>query len=323
MQPGSVLVTGANGFVGRHLCRHLAARGIRVRGSVRTAGTEGAPSGIDVRVSGEVDERTDWSGLLAGMDAVVHAAARVHVLREREPATLAAFRRTNVAGTERLLRQAAAAGIGRFVFLSSIKAAEVEREGGVRPGHTPYQISKWEAEAAVAEVARQGGIATVILRPPLVYGPGAGANFDLLRRAVARGLPLPLAGVRNRRSVLYAGNLASVIELGLLHPDAAGRVLEPADGPPVSTPDFIRAIAAAYGRPARLFPCPAALLRLAGRLAGRATSVESLIGDLVADDRALREDLGWRPPVGMADALAETVAALASRGARAPEPRIT
>lgn len=315
MQPGSVLVTGANGFVGRHLCRHLAGCGLRVRGSLRAA-REAAVPGVELRPSGEIGERTDWSAPLEGIDAVVHAAARVHVRREREADPLRAYRRVNVAGTERLIRQAAAAGVGRFVFLSSIKAAEIERAGAAARSFTPYAASKREAEAVVTTVARETGLAAVILRPPLVYGPGAGANFELLRRAVARGIPLPLAGVRNRRSLLYVGNLASAVELCLSHPAAPGRILELADGPPVSTPDFIRAIAAAHGGAARLVPCPTALLRLAGRLIGRGDSVESLLGDLVAEDRAIREQLGWRPPSDMAAALAETVAAIRAAARR-------
>ncbi|MFQ5773405.1 MAG: NAD-dependent epimerase/dehydratase family protein [Kiloniellaceae bacterium] len=313
-------MTGANGFIGRHLCRHLSAQGFQVRGTVR-AGTDGARQPIEYRSSGNIDEHTDWRPLLVGVDAVVHAAARVHVLRESETDPLATFRKVNVAGTQRLARQAADARVRRFVLLSSIKAREAERAAPGAPGLDPYQISKWEAEVALARAARDSGMETVVLRPPLVYGPGAAANFALLVRAVARGLPLPLARVRNRRSFLYVGNLCSAIEACLTHPAAAGGVFEVSDGPPISTPDFVRRIGAALGRPARLLPCPPGLLRLAGRLLGRSATVERLTGDLVADDRELRERLGWRPPTDMAAALAETVAAPpdgASSALRAP-----
>ena len=308
MQPGLILVTGANGFVGRHLCRYLADRAYRVRGTVRDERPT-PHDGIDYRSSGDIGPDTDWRPALEGVDAVVHAAARVHVAGERNPAPLAVYRRVNVAASERLARQAAEAGVRRLVFLSSIKASEVERTGPDVPGRAPYEITKLEAERMLGAVARETGLELVVLRPPLVYGRGATANFALLARAVAKGLPLPLGSIRNRRSFIYVGNLCSAIAACLEHREAAGGVFEPSDGPPLSTPDFVRAIGRALGRPARLLPCPPGLLRLAGRALGRGPAADSLTGDLVANDGPIRARLGWQAPTSMSDALKATFAA--------------
>lgn len=308
MQTRLILVTGAAGFIGRHLCRDLAAAGYRVRGTVR-ANPPPSSQEIEYRASGDIGGAVDWSPLLTGVDAVVHCAARVHVLREADGDTWTAFRRANIEATERLAREAAEAGVQRFVFLSSIKASVAERAGGDGPHLHPYDRSKLEAERALAHIARETGLETAILRPPLVYGPGAGANFALLAKTVANGWPLPLASIRNRRSFVFVGNLCAAIQSCLEHPAAPGGIFEVSDGPPVSTPDFARAVGAAIGRPARLLPCPPGLLRLMGRLAGRPEVTESLTGDLVADDRPIRDRLGWRPRLDMAAALRETLAA--------------
>jgi nucleoside-diphosphate-sugar epimerase len=306
--PRLILVTGAAGFIGRHLCRDLAAAGYQVRGTVR-ANPPPFRQDIEYRASGDIGGAVDWSPLLADVDAVVHCAARVHVLREADTDPWTAFRRANVEATERLARQAAEAGVRRFVFLSSIKASVAERAGGAPPYVQPYDRSKLEAERALTRVARETGLEIVILRPPLVYGPGAGANFALLAKAVAKGWPLPLASIRNSRSFIYVGNLCGAIRTCLEHPAAPGGVFEVSDGLPVSTPDFARAVGAAISRPAWLLPCPPGLLRLIGRLAGRPVAAESLTGNLAADDRPIRERLGWRPRLDMAAALRETLAA--------------
>lgn len=290
-----VLVTGANGFIGHHLCPHLRARGHAVRGAVR--GEPGEPGqGVDYRPCGNIDAQTDWAPLLDQVDAVVHLAARVHVLRETDLDPLGAFRRVNVAGSETLARQAVAMGARRLVFLSSIGARAAERvpTSGIQP--TAYQRSKWEAEQALAQVAAETGLELVILRAPSVYGPGAPGNTARLLTALRRGLPLPLARLNNRRSFLYIGNLVDAIALCLSHPDAPGGVFEVADGQPLSTSEFVRHMASVAGRPARLFPCPPRLLRLAGRMTGRGALIDNLVGDLVVDDRAIRDRLGWQPP---------------------------
>ncbi len=308
MQPRLILVTGARGFVGRHLCRTLADAGYRVRGTVRS-NPPPPEAGIEYQASGDISDRVDWRPLLKGVDAVVHAAARVHLPGDQGADPLAAYRRANVTASETLARQAAEAGVKRLVFLSSIKAADAERSGpGVRQPE-PYDITKLEAEHALSRIARETGMEIVVLRPPLVYGPDAAANFALLVHAVSKGIPLPLGSIHNQRSFIHVGNLCSAITACLEHPRAPGGVFEVSDGPPVSTPDFVRAIGRAMGKPVRLLPCPPALLRSLGHALGKGPAADSLTGDLVADDRDIRERLGWRAPTSMGNAMKATFTA--------------
>lgn len=302
----SVLVTGANGFIGSTLCRAMIADGHNVRGSVRAA-PDDLHDGVDYRASGEIDEATDWRDMLAGVDVVVHTAARVHIARETAADPLAAFCRVNVAGSVRLARQAAETGVKRLIFLSSIGAAVVECATRDGPSLTPYQISKLQAERSLADVSAETGLELVVLRPPLVYGPAAPGNFRRLLAVVSRGLPLPLASIRNRRSVLYAGNLASAVLACLTHPRAPGGVFAVSDGEALSTPEFARLLATALDRPSRLVPFPVGLLRLLGRMTGRLSTIESLTGSLVVDDSDIRTQIGWRPALDTHRALEETV----------------
>ena len=317
MQSGLILVTGAKGFVGRHLCRSLARRGYQVRGTLRAdppASAQGMDQGTDYAASGDIGPETDWRAHLAGVEAVVHAAALVHRRGQGQGQgqggadPMALYRRVNVAASLRLARQAAEAGVRRFVFLSSIKAGEAARNPEA-PDRDPYELSKLEAEAGLAEIARDTGLELVVLRPPLVYGPDAAANFALLARAVAKGLPLPLGSIRNRRSFVYVGNLCDAIAACLAHPQAAGGVFEPSDGPPLSTPAFVRAIGRAQGRRVVLLPCPPTLLRGLGRVLGKGPAMDSLTRDLVAEDAPLRDRLGWHAPLSLEQALAATFAA--------------
>ena len=218
------------------------------------------------------------------------------------------YRDINVTASEALAKSCAETGVRRFVFLSSIKAGAVERDPGAA-SHAPYDVTKFAAEQALGRIARDTGLELVVLRPPLVYGPGAAANFALLARAVAKGLPLPLRSIRNRRSFIYVGNLCSFIAECLEHPQAPGGTFEVADGPPLSTPDFVRAIGRALGRPARLLPCPPSLVRAFGTALGRGPAMESLTGDLVADTAPIRARLGWKAPLSLDEAMAVTFAA--------------
>ncbi len=313
-----ILVTGASGFVGRHLCRYLAKTGYRVRGTVR-AGPPESKTGIEYVATGDLGGDVNWRPMLEGVDAVVHAAARVHLQNgnSRTPdRDLERYHRVNVAATCHLAQQAHFAGVRRFVFLSSIKAAEVERAEPDPAGFQLYEITKRDAELALHRIVQSRAMDFVILRPPLVYGPDAAANFALLVRAVAKGLPLPLASIHNRRSFIHVENLCSAIAACLEHPNASGGTFEVSDGPPLSTPEFVRAIGRAMGGPARLLPCPPGLLRALGRALGRGPAVESLTGDLVADDAPIRTRLGWRPPLTMDDALAATLAARSAEAIR-------
>ncbi|MCC7483964.1 MAG: NAD-dependent epimerase/dehydratase family protein [Burkholderiales bacterium] len=304
-----VLVTGAAGFVGAAVCAELAAAGFAVRKAVRVvpAGTNDGSVAV-----GDIGAGTDWRAALHGIGSVVHLAARTHVLRESARDPLAAYRATNVAGTRALAAQAAAAGVRRVVFVSSIKV-NGERTAG-RPfteadaalPEDAYGRSKWEAERALAEVAAATRIETIVLRPPLVYGPGVKANFLRLMALVARGVPLPFASIANRRSLLYVGTLAHAIATALAAPGAAGRTFLVSDGEDLSTPDLVRALARALGVPAQLLPFPPALLRLAAAALGRRAEIERLAGALEVDAGAIRRELGWRPPRSVAQGLSAT-----------------
>lgn len=302
----SVLVTGANGFIGRNVCRFLANSGYSVRGSLR-AGSEGPRDGITYVRSGEIDATTDWRPLLEGIEGIVHTAARVHVVKETEPDPLSAFRRINTFATRRLAEQAAESGVRRFVFLSSIGVASVENQDAGQLDPVPYQVSKWEAERALLKIAEKTGLELVALRPPLVYGPGAPGNFKRLVDAIARGLPLPLGSIRNRHSFVFVGNLASAVEKCLSHHEIESLILAVSDGEDISTPELARRIAGALGCSARLLPCPPELLRWIGRIIGRQHPIESLIGDLVIDNREICERLDWHPPTDPVAAMAASV----------------
>lgn len=308
-----VLVTGANGFVGRNLCRTLSEGGHSVRAALRSESARPALADIapalETVISGDLDGETDWRAALMGIDAVVHCAARVHILEETASDPLEAFRKVNVAGSRNLARQAAAAGVKHFVFLSSIGARVAEQE----PAATAYQISKLEAEKALREVATEHGMPLTLLRPPLIYGAAAPGNFALLIKVIERGLPLPLASVRNRRAFLYVGNLCDAVRRCLERNAGQQACYEIADGPGVSTPELIRALAAALGRSVRLWPCPLWLLQALGTLSGRGATLKRLTGSLELDLAPLKRDLDWTPPwdlnAGLAASFARGVSA--------------
>lgn len=306
-----VLVTGANGFVGSGVVPLLLARGHAVRAAVRSAGVA-LPAGVEAVAVGDIGPATDWTAALAGAEVVVHLAARVHVMRDRAADPLDAFRRVNTEGTRALAAQAATAGARRLVYLSSIKAVCDDSRDGPVDGATaseprsPYGVSKREAERAVAAVAARTGLEVVVLRPPLVYGPGVGGNLRALMRLVARGVPLPLGAVANRRSLIARGNLADAVALCLTHPAAAGGTFLVSDGAPLSTPELVRALACGLGVPARLPALPPEPLGLAARLLGRGGAWDRLAGSLEVDDGAIRRALGWVPPEDAAAALAAT-----------------
>ncbi len=304
---GSVLVTGAAGFIGRNLCPVLEEAGWLVRRVVRRNATEG-----DVLIE-DMGPETDWSSALTGMDAVVHLAARVHVLREQQHVPADRFRKVNAMATRTLARQAAQAGVKRFVFVSTIgvHGVKTEKKGFVETDAlapvNDYARSKCEAEAVLRDIERDTGMEVVVLRPPLVYGPGVKANFYMLLKGVCMGLPLPLAGIKNNRDFLYVGNLSHAILTCLSHPDAAGQDFLLADGQAIATPVLIRHIARSLGRPARLFYMPAWALDLAGRVLGKHDMINRLIGSLEVNTAHIRERLGWQPPYSLDDGLKTTI----------------
>lgn len=310
-------ITGATGFVGRALCRHMADRGQLIRRLLRRPGADTQP---DDRVIGDIGPDTDWRDALDGLGAVVHCAAHVHRLAG-PPAerTLAAYRRVNTEGTLCLARAAAAAGVRRFVFVSSVKVlGEATPDGRPfrhdSPPHPqdPYGRSKWEAEQGLWQLARETGMEVAVVRPPLVYGPGVGANFERLMRWVAAGRPLPLATVRNRRSLVALDNLVDFIARCVHHPDAAGQAWLVSDGQDLSTPALIKALAHAMGTRARLWPVPVGVLHWLARLLGRGETIDRLVQSLQVDITVTRERLQWSPPVTVDEALARAVAGMAT-----------
>jgi len=303
-----VLVSGANGFVGRALCSHLDTHQHAAVPAVRRASGR-----TDEIVIGDLDSNSDWTAALDACDAVVHLAARVHVMDDTALNPLTLYRATNTDATLNLARQAAEAGVKRFVYISTIKVngegrAAPYRETDAAAPEDAYAISKWEAEQGLQRIAAETGLEVVILRPPLVYGPGVKANFLQLMRMVERGWPLPLGAIRNRRSLLYLGNFVDAIRLCIEHPAAAGQTFLLDDGEPVSTPELVRALSHAMGRPARLLAVPVGVLKRVGALLGKRAAVARLMGSLYLDCSAIRLRLGWTPPHTLAQGLVATVA---------------
>ena len=306
-----ILITGANGFIGRNLCVFLKEKGYFVRGSVRNDAYDihGADEYIQ---AGDIDESTDWREALAGIDTVIHLAARVHIMNDSAADPVEAFRKVNVLGTERLARMAAKAGIKRFIFISSVK---VNGEGALRAyvekdipdPRDAYGISKREAEDALVRIAAEAGLQMVILRLPLVYGPGVKANFKNLIRIAGTGLPLPLKGISNRRSFLYLGNLMDAIITCVTHPLAAGQTFMVSDEQDISTPDLIKMIACAMKKKTLLFSLPSGILKALCKIIGRSEELEKLTGTLIVDSSKIRNLLDWKPPFSLEEGIRETV----------------
>lgn len=301
MSDPTVLVTGANGFLGRALTDRLLADGVAVRAGLRTAPAD-FPAAADVRLIPPDSNELQWRRLVAGVDAIAHCAARVHVLRETESDPLAAFRRVNVDLTMNLANAAAASGVRRFVFISSIGVLGAEtfgtpfRSDTPHKPHSSYAQSKLEAETALRNLAARTGVELVIVRPPLVCGPGASGNFPRLLGLVARGIPMPFGSLENRRSLVGLDNLVDFVKTCLFHPAAPAHVQLPTDGKPISTPQLIRAIAMALGRPDRVIPFPPSLLRRGLELAGRGSLAQQLCGSLEIDGSQSAATLSWTPP---------------------------
>ncbi len=309
----SVAVSGATGFVGRALLAQLVGRGRPVVGLTRSA--SGHPvAGARYEVLGDLSSLGNEPLALNHIGTLVHTAARVHVVQDTSSNPLAEYRRVNVTGTLGLARQAAAAGVRRFVFISSIKVNGESTAPGCpfTSGDLPapqdaYGISKVEAESGLREIAAKTGMELVVVRPPLVYGPGVKGNFAALLRWVARGLPLPLGAVENRRSFVALDNLVDLLALCVDHPAAANRTFLVSDGEDLSTPDLLRRVGNALGRPARLVPVPPAWMNWSAALVGQAGAAARLCGSLQIDMTATRETLGWSPPIDVDEGLRRAV----------------
>jgi len=297
-----ILVTGASGFVGRALCAELACtETLRVLGRSALA-PELRAMGLDSAITADLATYSDWQPALAGVEVIIHLAARTHILHERAADPLSEYRRINVEGTRRLATAAAACGVKRLVYLSSVKV-----NGEDTSGHPPYTEeaparpedaygqTKWEAEQILHDIAQRSDMEFTILRPPLVYGPGVKGNFLRLLHWVGRRAPLPLASINNHRSLIFVGNLVHAITACLRHPAAAGRTYLVSDGKDFSTPDLIRALAAALRTEPRLLPCPPPLLKLAATMLGKSSEMRRLTGSLQVDTRRIRDELHWRP----------------------------
>lgn len=299
-----ILVTGGTGFVGSAVLARLVEDGtMPVRAAVRSASAH-IPPGIDKVLVGALAEDTDWRAALAGVSALVHCAARVHVMDETAADPLEEFRRINVQGTLALARQAAAAGVQRFVFVSSIKVnGEMTALGKpftADDAPAPvdaYGVSKMEAEQALRALESESGMQVVIVRPPLVYGKGVKANFATMMRWLARGIPLPLGAIHNRRSLVALDNLVDLIVTCVRHPQAAGQTFLVSDGQDPSTTELLQRMGRAMGRPARLIPLPAVCLTLGASLLGKRDVAQRLCGSLQVDIGKTRRLLGWTPPL--------------------------
>ncbi len=305
----TTLVTGAGGFVGAAFCARMERQGLSWCAAHRTI-VPGSDGGNAIAV-GELDGQTDWSKALQGVAQVVHLAARVHVMQDDSADPLREFRRVNVDGTLNLAKQAAKHGVNRLVFVSSVKVNGESTSRGrpftaddVPAPSDPYGVSKHEAEKALRRIAADTGLEVVIIRPPLIYGPGVKANFRAMMHWLARGVPLPLSAVNdNRRSLVALDNLVDLLVTCLSHPAAANQTFMVSDGDDLSTAELLRRMGQAQGTPARLFYMPVTGLRLAAAAVGKSAVYQRLCGSLQVDIRKTRELLGWTPPVALDEGL--------------------
>ncbi|MGA8090039.1 MAG: NAD-dependent epimerase/dehydratase family protein [Terracidiphilus sp.] len=300
------LLTGSTGFIGSSLVKRLE-HGVRC---VVRSRKEEFTSGFEKFDIDSLTTHTNWSGAFDGVTTVIHLAARAHVLRDEAADPLMMFRQVNTAATLHLAREAAIGGVKRFVFLSSIgiygnQDSQPISERTLPHPAEPYAVSKFEAEAGLRQVAKETGLEVTIIRAPLVYGPNAPGNFGRLADAVLRGVRLPLGAIRNKRSFIALDNLVDFICLCAWHPKAANETFVIADGEDVSTPDLVRRMANAFGKPTRLISVPSFLLRLGATLFGNRSSAEKLLGTLLIDVTKARELLDWCPLITMDEQLSQ------------------
>lgn len=306
----NVLVSGANGYVGKAVCEHLIELGFNVKGAVR-----GEPMTSYQVVSPALSENANWATSLQGMDVIVHCAARVHVMSECDADPLSAFRAVNTLGTLNLARQAAKSGVKRFIFISTIKVNGESTEPGkpfteqiASSPIDPYGRSKYEAELGLLALANESQMEVTIIRPPLIYGAGVKANFASMVKWVLKGIPLPFARVDNARSLLGLPNLCDFVARVLTHPGAANQVFLVADPKPYSTSTLLGEIALAHGKSARLFYIPPTIIRVLGKACGLDAKLQRLFGSLEMDTRKARRQLQWHAPY----TITETLSSMAS-----------
>ena len=299
---GRILVTGADGFVGRNLCRYLTRGGYSLKAAVREA--DAAPiDGVDYVVMGTIDDQTDWRAALESVDAVVHAAGTTEDFAQASGRRMVAHNQINVAGTASLAQSAMEQGVRRLLFLSAVGVRAAERE----EDPTAFQQSKWEAEQVLRRTVGETRLQLTILRLPPLYGPDKHGILWSMGQAISQDRPLPFADVQNQMSLLFIGNLVSAIESCLIHSDAAGRVFAVSDGEVVSTPEIVERLGDAMGREVDLWSFPVGLLGLAGKLAGHGNAVRALTEDIVFDDQEIAKTLSWEAPIEVDTALRATV----------------
>lgn len=315
MNRGMVLITGCSGFIGRALAKKCLSEGWTVKGTIRSdLISRNLPGGVEPVIVQDVGPHTNWSEALDAVTAIVHLAARVHASSNSDcdSDSIEEYFRVNLVGTSNLARSAASAGVRRMVFLSTVK---VHGEGREEPyseadpaaPQGPYAVSKHAAENALKEASKRSPLETVVLRPPLVYGPGVGANFLRLIKLVERRVPLPFSGVTNRRSLIFIENLVDAILACLREPKAAGKTYLVADVESPSTPELITQIAEFLVAPVKLFSFPPAIIRRSSALFGKQKEADRLLGSLVADTSKIRREIGWSPKFVQREGLRATV----------------
>jgi nucleoside-diphosphate-sugar epimerase len=308
-----ILVTGANGFIGNSLCRGLIAEGWKVRGAIRSQEKENTlPAEVEVIEVGSISRNTDWRIALKDIDVVVHLAARVQSPKSNLADRFSYYRSVNVLATKHLAKSAESMKVRRFVYLSSIK---VNGEGKTQPykeddkpnPFSPYSTSKFEAEQCLEEIGRNCSLETVVLRPPLVYGPGVKGNFLKMLKLIDKGVPLPFASVKNQRSLIFLENLIDAIITCTEHPDAAGKKYLVSDRENISTNELIKSIAAPLGKPARIFPFPCGLIESLAKLTGKSDAMKRLLNSLISDCSKICQELSWQPPYTLKEGIDKTI----------------
>ncbi|MEM7610307.1 MAG: NAD-dependent epimerase/dehydratase family protein [Pseudomonadota bacterium] len=308
-----ILVTGASGFVGQQLCETLLREGYLVRAASRSVCPLPRHDRLEQVTVGDISQETEWRDIVSACDSIIHLAARVHVMTETAASSLDVFRAVNTKATESLVTASLAAGVRRFVYVSTIKVLGEPVAGGIFGNDSvpnpqdPYAISKFEAESDLVRRCADAAMEYSIVRPPLVYGPGVGGNFLRLLKLVDSGVPLPLGSVNNQRSLIGKRNLASFLATCLSHPAAAGRCFVVSDNEDMSTSELLRCMSQSMSRPSRVFRFPESLLRLAGGMVGRSAEVSRLIGSLQIDCSETLATIEWQPPIALRSEIDATV----------------
>jgi nucleoside-diphosphate-sugar epimerase len=308
-----ILITGSNGFVGQNLCKKLISKKYLIRKIIRSS-LKKKEEHSEVCNVGEINKDTNWSIALKNIDCVIHCAARVHSINEDKADSLDLYRKINVDGTRNLAEQSVKAGVKRIIFLSSIKVNGEETKfsspfkyDDVPKPESSYAISKWEAEQALEAISKKYGIEIVIIRPPLIYGPNVKGNFLRLINLANHQIPFPISKVNNLRSFVSLNNLVDLICCCINHPSAPGKVFLVSDGMDISTLELIKKIGYALGKPQRLIPIPLFILRFLGKIIGKSSEVERLLGDCQVDCKNTCEVLNWKPYMKIDDGILESV----------------